>query len=55
MKPRDHDYSMYFAFIAFFLWLLAFEQCNANMKRESIERELDDISHELRMMRYERN
>ena len=48
MKPRDHDYSMYFAFMCIMLWMMLAVKC------ERIENELDDISHELRMMRYER-
>ena len=49
MKPRDHDYAMFLALISFWLMFLCLEQCST---REAIQRELQDISHELRMMRY---
>lgn len=52
MKPRDHDYSMFFAFMCIMLWMMLAVKCESS---ERIENELDDISHELRMMRYERS
>ena len=42
---KDHDYSYYFAIIAIWMMVSALAQCES-------ARQLDDISHQLQMLRY---
>ena len=52
MRKKDHDYSIYLAIIAIYLFLGALAQCESARNLDDIRQELSRIKHELNMMRY---
>ena len=52
MKEKDHDYSPFLFFIFFFVMLLALSHCSVERTLDRIDGDLQDISNELKMMKY---
>ena len=49
---KDHDYGIYLAIIAIWIMIGGLAQCESASNLDRIRQELNDIKHELNMMRH---
>lgn len=52
MKNNNHDYSVFFIVITIWIMLGAMAQCESTRKLYDINREVNNIRHELSTLRY---